>query len=219
MPAEQTEAYPLAWPADWPRTRLQDQKLMASWKRGANDYREELAKELDRRKATLAVISTNVQLNLRGQMPKGVEPRDVGVAIYFSLPKTPDFRWQEGLHLTEPDPSEEKINAAYRRLVAEYHPDRPGGGDPAMFLALTEHREQALRWINRATAKPEHVIACDLYREVRLNLAAIAFTLKALRQIDRCGTSSVLERSFKGFLALAAEAGPSRDVTELVGAR
>jgi hypothetical protein len=50
------------------------------------------------------------------------------------------------------------------------------------------------------------VIACDTFKEVRLNLAAIAFTLKAMRQIDRCGTSSVLERSFKSFLALAAGA-------------
>lgn len=182
---------------------------MASWKRPANDYREELAKELDRVKAVNAVISTNVPLNVRGLMTRGVEPRDIGVAIYFSKPMKEDFRWQDALNIHEPAPTEEQINSAYRRLVQQYHPDRPGGGDREMFLALTQHRDNAVRWANRATAAPDLVIACDLFREVRLNLAAISFTLKAMRQIDRCGTTSMLERSFKGFLALAAEAGPS----------
>jgi hypothetical protein len=210
---EKNDAYPLSWPADQPRTRLQDQKTMAVWKRSANDYRDELAKELDRRKATLAVISTNVPLNARQQITKGPEPRDVGVAIYFSLPRTPDFRWQDDLNLHMPDPSEDQITSAYRRLVAQYHPDKPGGGDREMFLRLSQRRDEALAWINRAQAKPDFVIACDLFKEVRWNLAAIAFTLKALRQIDRCGTSSVLERSFKGFMALAADAGPSREAS------
>lgn len=212
MIAEKKEAYPLSWPADWPRTRPQDQRTMASWKRSANDYRDELAKELDRSKVLNAVISTNVQLNLRGQMTKGVDPRDVGVAIYFSRPLKEDFRWQDALGLHAPAPSADDINAAYRRAIALYHPDRPGGGDAEMFLALTKHRDNALAWATRDTRPPDHMIACDLFREVRLNLAAIAFTLKALRQIDRCGTSSVLERSFKGFMALAADAGPSREV-------
>lgn len=209
MATEKREAYPLSWPSDWPRTRLRDQRTLASWKRTANEYREELAKELDRSKVLNAVISTNVQLNLRGQMTKGLEPADVGVAIYFSKPLKEDFSWQDGLNLHDPAPTEDQINAAYRRLVAAYHPDRSGGGDREMFLALTKHRDTAIRWANRLTTPPDLAIACDLFREVRLNLAAIAFTLKAMRQIERCGTTSVLERSFKGFLALAAEAGPS----------
>ena len=183
---------------------------MSSWKRTANQYREELAKELDRRKATLAIISTNVPINVRGLMTAGVEPRDVGVAIYFSVPTKEDFRWQDALGIHDPAPTDDQINEAYRRMAAKHHPDR--GGDVEMFRALTQHRDRALRWAHRATALPDYVIACDLYREVRLNLAAIAFTLKALRQIERCGTSSVLERSFKGFMALAAEAGPSAGV-------
>lgn len=88
MIAEKKEQYPLSWPQDWPRTRLAEQRTMAAWKRNANDYREELAKELDRRKAPVAIISTNVPLSVRGQMiataTAGV--RDVGVAIYFSMP-------------------------------------------------------------------------------------------------------------------------------------
>ncbi len=205
--SEKKEAYPLHWPEDWPRTRPQDQKPMNSWKRKANDYREELAKELDRVKAPVAIISTNVPLNVRGLMTAGVEPRDVGVAIYFSRPAKEDYRWQDALGVHEPDPSEERIQSAYKRLAAQHHPDK--GGDLEMFRALTQRRDDALRWVRRSTAEPQHVIACDLYREVRLNLAAIAFTLKALRQIDRCGTSAILERSFKSFMALAADAGPS----------
>jgi hypothetical protein len=184
---------------------------MPSWKRTTNQYREELAKELDRRKATAAVISTNVPMNVRGGLEtKGLEPRDVGVAIYFSMPKKEDFRWQDALQLQNVVvPTEDQVNAQFRKLAAQYHPDRPGGGDREMFLALSQHRDNAMRWINRAAAPPEHVIACDLFKEVRLNMAAIAFTLKAMRQIDRCGTSRLLERAFKGFLALASDAGPS----------
>lgn len=205
MTKEKKEAYPLHWPEDWPRTRPQDQRDMKGWKRKAADYREELAKELDRAKSTMGIISTNVPLNVRGVMTAGVEPRDCGVAIYFSKPKKEDFRWQDALSIHEPAPTAERINEAYRRLAAQHHPDK--GGDVEMFRALTKHRDAALAWANRDNAVPDYVIACDLFREVRLNLAAIAFTLKALRQIDRCGTSSILERSFKGFLALAADAG------------
>ena len=207
MATDKKEAHPLSWPEDWPRTRPQDQRPMASWKRTANEYREELAKELDRIKAPVAVISTNVPLTVRGQMTRGVEPLDVGVAIYFSKPAKDDFRWQDALGIHDPAPTEEQINAAYRRLAAQHHPDR--GGDIEMFRSLTRHRDHAIRWATRDTAAPDLVIACDLFREVRLNLAAIAFTLKAIRQIERCGTSSLLERSFKGFMALAADAGPS----------
>ncbi len=211
MKSEKKEAYPLHWPEDWPRTRPQDQRDMKSWKRTANDYREELAKELDRREAPVAIISTNVPINVRGQMStKGVEPRDVGVAIYFSMPMKEDFRWQDALNLHQPAPTPDEINEAYRRLAAQHHPDR--GGDVEMFRSLTRHRDNALRFATRNDAAPDYVIACDLFREVRLNMAAIAFTLKAVRQIERCGTSSMLERSFKGFLALAADAGPSQGV-------
>lgn len=206
MTAEKKEAFPLSWPSDWPRTRLADQRTIASWKRSANDYREELAKELDRRKAPIAIISTNVPLSVRGQMVAAATAgvRDVGVAIYFSMPMKEDFSWQDGLKIDSPAPTDDEINTAFKRLAAQYHPDKPGGGDREMFLALTRHRDNAFRWAHRMKAEPQHVIACDTFKEVRWNLAAIAFTLKYLRQIDRCGTSAVLERSFKSFLALAA---------------
>lgn len=176
---------------------------MASWKRTANQYREALATELERMGSPSEVISSNVPLNLRGALTPGVEPRDVGVAVYFSRKIKEDFSWQDALNLHDPAPTEQQVNDAYRRLAALYHPDQ--GGDVELFRAATRHRDNAIRWINRKTEQNfEYVIACDQFREIRLNMAAIVMTIKAIRQIERCGTSSLLERAFKGFAALTA---------------
>lgn len=205
--AEKKEAFPLHWPEDWPRVRPQDRRPMASWKRTANQYRDGLVTELSRMESPSAVISSNVPLNLRGAMTSGIEPLDVGVAVYFSRKIKEDFSWQDALNLHDPAPTEAQINDAFRRLAQVHHPDR--GGDVAMFQAVTKHRDNALRWVNRKTNQQfDYVIACDQFREVRLNMAAIVMTIKAIRQIERCGTSSLLERAFRGFSALTAAAGP-----------
>lgn len=181
---------------------------MSSWKKSASYYRDALATELERMKAPFSVISTNVPLNVRGLLTPGIEPLDVGVAAYFSRQIKEDFSWQDALGIHDPAPTEAQVTEAYRRLVAIYHPDK--GGDVAMFHAVTKHRDNALRWINRKTDQRfDYVIACDQFKEVRLNMAAIVMTIKAIRQIERCGTSSLLERAFKGFSALPSEAGPS----------
>lgn len=207
MTADKKEAYPLNWPENWPRTRIQDRKPMSSWKRTANQYRDMLADELGRMKSPSAVISSNVPLNLRGAMTSGIEPPDVGVAVYFSLPRKEDFSWQEVLGIHDPGPTEQRVQDAFRRLAALYHPDK--GGDLAMFQKAAKARDAALAWINRdSNQKFDYVIACDAFREVRLNMAAIVNTLKAIRQIERCGTSALLERAFKGFSALPAYTGP-----------
>lgn len=207
MAAEKRETFPLSWPDDWQRTRPQDRRPMAAWKRTANQYREALVMELTRMESPMAVISSNVPLNLRGGLEtKGVEPLDVGVAVYFSRKMKEDFSWQDALGIHDPAPTETQINESFRRLAALHHPDR--GGDVAMFQSVTKHRDNALRWVNRKTnQKFDYVIACDQFKEVRLNMAAIVMTIKAIRQIERCGTSSLLERAFKGFSALPAQAG------------
>lgn len=207
MSVTNKEAYPLSWPEDWPRTRPQDQKPMASWKRTGNQYRDALITEMERMKSPSTVISSNVPLNLRGAMTHGVEPRDVGVAVYFSKPAKEDFSWQEVLGIDNPvAATESQIQDAFKRLAALYHPDR--GGDVAMFQNVTRARDNALRWLKRASNQTfDYVIACDQFREVRLNMAAIVLTIKAIRQIERCGTSSLLERAFKGFSALPAYVG------------
>lgn len=210
MTASVKEAHPLSWPDGWVRTRPQDQKPMGSWKKTANQYREALMTELERMGAPSFVISSNVPITARGSMTPGIEPRDVGVAVYFSRAAKEDFAWQDALGITSPYPSEDEINTAYRRLAAQYHPDR--GGDIAMFQAVTKHRDNALRWLRQKSGQEfGFVIACDQFREVRLNMAAIVMTIKAIRQIERCGTSSLLERAFKGFSALPEQAGASSD--------
>lgn len=204
--SEKKEAYPLSWPEGWQRVRPQDRKTMGSWKRTANQYREALATELERMGSPIAVISSNVPLNLRGAMTAGVEPLDVGVAVYFSRQMREDFSWQDALGIHDVAPTEDQVQIAFRRLAQLHHPDR--GGDIAMFQAVTKHRDNAMRWIHRKTEQRfDYVIACDQFREVRLNMAAITLTIKAIRQIERCGTSSLLERAFKGFSALPEYTG------------
>lgn len=208
MIADKKEVFPLTWPEDWPRTRPQDQRPMASWKRTANQYRDALVTELSRMESPSAVISSNVPLTLRGSMTTGVEPRDVGVAVYFSRKVKEDFSWQDVLGIRDPIAATEgQVQESFRRLAQLYHPDR--GGDIAMFQKVTEARDNALRWINRSSNQNlDHVIACDQFKEVRLNMAAIVMTIKAIRQIERCGASSLLERAFRGFSALPAAVEP-----------
>jgi len=179
---------------------------MSSWKRTANQYREDLTKELKRMGAPSFVISSNVQLNQRGNMVPGIEPLDVGVAVYFSMPIKEDFAWQDALGIHDPAPTEDQVKDAFKRLAQQYHPDR--GGDATMFAALTKHRDNALRWINRASGQNfDKVIPADLFKEVRLNLASIVFSIRAIRQLERCGNPALLERAFKGFSALEEHAG------------
>ena len=204
--SEKKESYPLAWPEGWQRVRPQDRRAMSAWKRTANQYRDALATELERMGSPSAVISSNVPLTMRGSMTQGVEPLDVGVAVYFSRKLKEDFSWQEVLNIHEPAPTESQVQDAFRRLAQQYHPDR--GGDIAMFQSVARARDNALRWINRKTNQNfDYVIACDQFKEVRLNIAAITMTIKAIRQIERCGTSSLLERGFRGFSALPEYAG------------
>lgn len=210
MPNEKKEAHPLHWPAGWPRTRPQDQRAMSSWKKNANHYRDSLATELERMGSPSSLISSNVPLNLRGAMTPGVEPRDVGVAVYFSRKIKEDFSWQDALSITNPYPTEQEIQDAFRRLAQKYHPD-VAGGDVAMFQAVTKHRDNALRFVRRTTDQNfDYVIACDQFKEVRLNMAAIVMTIRAIRQIERCGTSSLLERAFRGFSAIPETTGEAR---------
>lgn len=200
------EVFPLSWPDGQPRSRPQDRRGMAAWKKPANHYRDSVAAELTRFGSESFVISSNVPLSVRGSMVSGVEPLDVGVAVYFAKKWKEDFAWQDALGIHDPAPTEAQVTDAFRRLAAIHHPDK--GGDVAMFQAVTKHRDNALRWITRKTNQNfDYVIACDEFREVRLNMAAIAFTIKAIRQIERCGTSNMLERAFKGFGLKELQAG------------
>jgi hypothetical protein len=194
------EAFPLAWPDGWVRTRPQDRKQIKMWKKSPNFYRDALGKEMERMNALNFIVSSNVPENARGAL-SGPEPLDPGVSVWWSVLGEEDFGWQDVLDIHEPVPTEARIMDAYRARVRIHHPDV--GGDEQMFLALTKARDNAMRYINRKTDQSfSFVIACDAFKTVANNMAAIVGTIQAIRKIERCGTSALLERAFKGFSAL-----------------
>lgn len=194
MPKTKTAANassPLRWPANWPRTRPQDQRANAAWRLTMPQYQTALRKEFERMGAPSFDVTTNA-----------APSRDVGVAVYFSRPTPEDYTWQDALGITDPYPTEEQVSTAWKLKAAPHHPDRVGG-DVELFHVLTKHRDNAIRWIRQQEGRQlDYVIACDTFRETKLNLAAIVLTIRALRQIERCGTSTLLEQAFKGFAAL-----------------
>lgn len=77
------DAYPLQWPAAWPRT---ERPQRAAFKTPLAAAREELRTELRRLGATNVVISTNIIVNADGTYrSKQRVPDDRGVAVYFKL--------------------------------------------------------------------------------------------------------------------------------------
>lgn len=107
-----TQAYPLAWPAGWPRTpsvkrkdaqfgktemKLSSSGNGSSWRTKRRLSIEDAIKrvriELERLGVDARedmIVSTNLKLNLAG-IPRGNqgEPADPGVAVYFQKPRQP----------------------------------------------------------------------------------------------------------------------------------
>ena len=199
------EAFPLAWPQGYPRTRPQDQLPNKQWKHALPKYQELLVKELERMGVGSMVLSTNIPVGLRGQLISGTAVRDPGVAVYFSLASKEDFSWQEILKLSNPYPTKEEIEAAYRPLARQFHPDM--GGDIESFKLVSQARAKALAWVEqREKQEHAHVIACDKWNEVRLNINALRIAIADMRSLDRTGVSGILERIFKGFEELPEHA-------------
>jgi len=197
---------PLKWPDGWPRTRLQDRKTQAAWKKSYDEVVVSLERELERLKVTSYQISHNDR----------VSP-DSGVAVFFSLKPTEDYAWQEALGFIGEVPTVQQIDRAYMERAKRVHPDGPTP-DLEMFNTLTKHRDRAKAWARgEQTIEHEKVIACDVFKEVRLNLQSIKLTIAALRQIERCGASLMMERAFRGFnKSLAAgTSGAAKDVTAI----
>lgn len=59
----------------------------------------------------------------------------------------------------------------------------------------------AVYWMRHG--RPQ-VIACDRWYRVGENARAIWYALEAMRQLERCGASQVIERAYAGFAALPA---------------
>lgn len=188
------EAYPLIWPQGWPRTRVKDREERKAWKKTERQTMEALDLELKRFGVLSAAVTRKDPNDIRG-------PDDPSVSVYFSRKHEDDFSWQDALGIHNPAPTLDEIDTAYRRLVAQHHPDR--GGDVEIFHALTTHRKNAVAYVSRLSGLAhEHVIACDKFKESRWNINAIRLTIHSLRQIERDGTSALLEQAMKGFAQL-----------------
>ena len=76
-----TEAYPLHWPAGWPRTRSpQRSRFDVTFEKA----RQELVWEIERMGGRYPVISTNIALRRDGYPYASAKaPDDPGVAVYF----------------------------------------------------------------------------------------------------------------------------------------
>lgn len=88
---------------------------------------------------------------------------------------------------------------------------RPQNGDPGVAVYWTQFHLQK--------SEPR-AIACDKWLKVEANMRAIGLSIAAMRAIERCGTSEILDRIFTGFAQLPAAAGeegkrPWRDVFDV----
>ncbi|HEY5054687.1 MAG TPA: hypothetical protein VII58_00915, partial [Acidobacteriaceae bacterium] len=73
-------AYPLQWPAGWPRSKT---RSYSPFKMEADKSRRKLLDEISMMGGTLPVISTNAQLGAEGKPRLDDRPNDPGVAVYF----------------------------------------------------------------------------------------------------------------------------------------
>lgn len=189
------ETYPLQWPEGWPRTRPQDRKERTAWKKNDRQSTDALELELKRFGVISSTISRKDPSDFRGAA-------DPSISLHFSRHRTEDFSWQDALDIHNPAPETEEIESAWRRLAAKYHPDNKQTGDVEMFRALTVHANNARAYINRLSGKAyDYVIACDTYTQPKWNINAIKQTIHSLRQMERDGTSALLQQAMKGFQA------------------
>lgn len=78
---EGVDAFPLAWPIGWPRTKRRERARFAGT---FGRIRDELMAEIGRLGGRYPVVSTNVPLRRDGlPYANQAEPADPGVAVYF----------------------------------------------------------------------------------------------------------------------------------------
>jgi len=189
------EATPLKWPEGWVRTLPEHQRTRTQWKKPQSFYIDSLEKELGR----MGTVSSVLTINPRGD-------RDPGVAVWFSRTKKDDFSWRETLQMAIAYPTLADIDDAYRRLAKIYHPE---GSNPDIniFHKLADAKAKARYWVSRQEGNTfDYAIACDSFRETRLNVAALANSIRHIRGLEQCGTSAIMEKTFQGFAQISEKA-------------
>jgi hypothetical protein len=204
------DKFPLAWPAEYIRTKIDDRNKTGKWKKTLLQYQAELIKELEKDGAVNIVVSTNVEPSNFGTeaLVERQERRDPGVAVYFSIPPEEDFSWQATLGINDPSPSVEEINKAFREMAKQYHTDIQGGGNIQMFQLLNDAKRAAIQWVTGDYDKERnHVVACDAWTSIRWNMKAIALMIQSIRRAKATGATGMIERMYSQMKALPSEAG------------
>lgn len=204
------DKFPLAWPAEYIRTQIDNRNKTGKWKKTTLQYLAEVDKELAKDGAVSITVSTNVDpVNFGNEdLVERNERRDPGVAIYFAIPPEEDFSWQRTLGINDPNPSVEEINKAFREMAKQYHTDVQGGGNMQMFQLLNDAKKAATAWVTGDYgAERSHVIACDAWMTIRWNLKAIAVMLSSIRRAKATGATGLIERMYAQMKALPSEAG------------
>ena len=193
------ETYPLQWPGGWERTLIPNRQERKQWKKTERQSIEALGLELKRFGVLSATLTRKDPGDFRGAP-------DPSVAIWFSRQHEDDFSWQQVLGIKNPAPTLEEIEDAYRTLARKHHPD--AGGDVEMFRALTIHKKNAEAYVNRLSGQAHEMsIGCDAFKEARWNIIAIRNTIHSLRQMERDGTTALLQQTLKAFTAIPEHAG------------
>lgn len=140
--------------------------------------------------------------------------------------------WPEGWERT---PAQKRRNAPFQvslaiardQLLEEIR--RVGGRNPIIStnVAVYERGGRYIPYANQPNPEDpgvavywttregeQRVIACDRWQTVRENIRAIGLTINALRGLDRWGSSTMLDRAFRGFAALPPA---ERHWTEILG--
>ncbi|HXP82596.1 MAG TPA: hypothetical protein VN976_22040 [Verrucomicrobiae bacterium] len=201
------ETYPLVWPEGWRRIPLGDRKLRPGWKKTERQTIEALEVELKRFGAIAPVITRRDPGDFR-------TAPDPSIAVWFSRKREEeDFSWQSVLGIDNPAPTIEEIETAFKRKALPFHPDK--GGDIETWHAFDKHKKNAIAYVNQMSGKTrDFCIPCDNFKEARWNINAVRMTVHSLRQMERDGTSGLLERAMKGFTALPEH----REASDVVAA-
>jgi hypothetical protein len=194
------ERHPLKWPEGFGRTLINERKDQRAWKKQTSVYIKAAMKELELLGAKSAAISWNEDPNLA--------KRDPGVAIWFSMERKQDTSWQRVLQIDNPNPDPSEIDKAFKRLSFKHHPDQVAGGsggDVKIYMKLEEAWRNAKAWVTgESEFDLKNCLPCDLYVEVRQNMAALKLTLSHLRALQRLGNPFIVESMMERGLALPA---------------
>lgn len=201
------EAYPLQWPKGIDRTSLDDRQNRKLWNKLTDRQAvDKLEKELT------AFGAFGIVVTRKDPADKLSRP-DPSVAVYFSRREDMDFQWQEVLNITNPDPSLDDVNQAYRELAKRYHPDQ-NREDAENMVLLNQHRDNAVRYVKQSTGLDStYCMAQDMFVEFKQNVTAIRNTIRSMRQMERDGSPRMVQRAMQGFRPALTE---GKDVIQTV---